>query len=153
MRRIKAHRKISNREFSSILSFMENRPSSERLDFVQNLGFSSGRPFKPNLKVLAVLGSGGHTTEMMYLLQSLQRNSISEISYVLAETDKTSQDRMDTYERKICEEQNVEPRHKFYRIPRSREVGQSYFSSIFTTLYSFLFAAQIVYQLVGVVFG
>jgi beta-1,4-N-acetylglucosaminyltransferase len=33
-----------------------------------------------------------------------------------------------------------------YSIPRSREVGQSYFTSVFTTLYSMLYAFALVLQ-------
>jgi beta-1,4-N-acetylglucosaminyltransferase len=46
----------------------------------------NGRP----IKTLVVLGSGGHTTEMCAMVQSLQQNPIYRFEYVVAETDDKS---------------------------------------------------------------
>jgi len=86
---------------------------------------------------LMVLGSGGHTTEMLWMLQSLPNNasgttigldSLAPRRYLIADTDKMSQSKLDAFD-KDCIVQ---------RVKRSREVGQSYFTSIFTTILAFL---------------
>jgi hypothetical protein len=95
------------------------------------------RRSKP-LKTLVVLGSGGHTTEMLHLLKHLNTaDHYTPISYVVATTDTTSLRRVEAFGGRI------RPDH-IYKIPRSREVGQSYLSSVVTTLYSFVHAIVLV---------
>ncbi|RLN27340.1 hypothetical protein BBJ28_00013108 [Nothophytophthora sp. Chile5] len=43
------------------------------------------------IRVMAVLGSGGHTTELLKLMKRLRREVYTPITFVVAETDKTSQ--------------------------------------------------------------
>lgn len=83
------------------------------------------------VSTLVVLGSGGHTTEMMRLLTFLEARKYSPLTYVVATTDTTSLQRIEA-------SQNARRGDAVFRIPRSREVGQSYFTSILTTLRSFL---------------
>lgn len=67
-------------------------------------------------RTMAVLGSGGHTTEMLKLMKRLDRNVYSPVAFVVAETDKTSKEKT---------ELDWRPRadvDKFVVIPRSREV-------------------------------
>ncbi|CAI9562810.1 unnamed protein product [Staurois parvus] len=93
---------------------------------------------KGHVSLLAVAGSGGHTTEILRLLSSLS-TSYSPIHYVLAETDKMSED-------KICSFESAKvngipkPLYTIHRIPRSREVRQSWSSSVLTTIQSFLYS-------------
>jgi len=86
---------------------------------------------KRPVSTLVVLGSGGHTTEMIRLLTCLEAKRYSPLAYVLATSDTTSLDRI---------EASPAARHgdAVYWIPRSREVGQSYITSIFTTIRSFI---------------
>lgn len=86
---------------------------------------------KRPVSTLVVLGSGGHTTEMIRLLTCLEARRYSPLAYVVATSDTTSLDRI---------EASLAARHgdAVYRIPRSREVGQSYITSIFTTIRSFI---------------
>lgn len=86
---------------------------------------------KRPVSTLVVLGSGGHTTEMIRLLTCLKATRYSPLSYVVATTDTTSLDR-------ISASSTARRGDAVYRIPRSREVGQSYVTSIFTTLRSFI---------------
>jgi len=109
-------------------------------------------------KTLVVLGSGGHTTEMVKLLSSLSNNNSNKdnnsknnnsrnknnsnyqpLSYVIASSDTTSIDRLNEHAASI-------PPHdgRILTIPRAREVGQSYLTSILTTLYSIASTAHIV---------
>lgn len=84
------------------------------------------------IKTLVVLGSGGHTTEMLALLENLDPRVYTPLVYMLASTDDTSL-------RRIQAEQ-ARRGDAIYKLPRSRHVGQSYLSSIFTTLWSFFIA-------------
>ncbi|CAJ1945662.1 unnamed protein product [Cylindrotheca closterium] len=103
------------------------------------------RSEKPDLarrdpvKTLVVLGSGGHTTEMIQLLQQLKHESYTPLVFVVADTDITSMRRVEAF--------GARQPDSIYRIPRSREVGQSYLSSIVTTLWSFLHAFGIVLRI------
>ena len=102
------------------------------------------------LKTLVVLGSGGHTTEMLDLIKNLNPDRYGPMVLVVANTDTTSLQRVQAYPHPLPI-QNKETllecfgsQQQVYRIPRSREVGQPYASSIFTTLRSFLFAIWLV---------
>lgn len=89
------------------------------------------QPHKLPLKTLVVLGSGGHTTELLDLVQQLNVTQY-EVVYCKAITDTTSTQRI------------VDPRAIVYSVPRSREVGQSYVTSIGTTLYAQFFGLLLV---------
>lgn len=94
----------------------------------------------PLLKTMVVLGSGGHTTEMIQLIKNLspQQGYQQPFIFVKAATDSTSVDRLQGAG--LVVNDNI----IICNIPRAREVGQSYLSSIFTTLYSFWYAIQLV---------
>jgi len=96
---------------------------------LSSLASSPSTPSSKIVKTLIVLGSGGHTAEMTPLVNSLDHGKY-QFEYVIAATDKKSRDYAHA---------NIKGSEqcKFYEIPRSREVGQSYITSIFTTLYSF----------------
>ena len=109
---------------------------------------------KRKTKTLVVLGSGGHTTEMIHLLEGLDPRIYDPIIYAAACSDKTSIPRLENYVnhdttgrwfRRIPRESSNQKRDSkiaecanVYRIPRAREVGQSYITSIFTTLHAFI---------------
>ncbi len=96
-------------------------------------------------KLLVVIGSGGHTAEMVHILRSFlsdekkKKNSrdfsnlFPKREYVFAVSDRTSVAKIERFERE--EVKAGEYRNHF--VPRAREVGQSYFTSIFTTLMAF----------------
>ena len=92
------------------------------------------------VRALVVLGSGGHTAEMMTMLSSLvqQRMQFRSVLYALAATDSMSR----------FKAENSGIRGEFAVVPRAREVGQSYASSAFTTARAFVhsFAAVIRYR-------
>ena len=75
-----------------------------------------------------VLGSGGHTTEILKLLKSLDLQIYNQRLYFIAETDKFSEKKLEQME--ICDKKSFQ----IVRIPRSREVGQSYVTSAVSTL-------------------
>jgi len=100
------------------------------------------------LKTLVVLGSGGHTTEMLHLIKNLNPEYYDPIVLVIATSDKTSLRRVQAYPHSlpIKNKNNLTENINecIFRIPRSREVGQSYWTSILTTMYSFFFAFWLV---------
>ncbi len=126
-----------------------------RLKRMQNAGSTTTTTttMKPAC-TLAVLGSGGHTTEMIRLLSSLNKDNYQPLYYIVADTDTTSVKRLNNvYEeatnRMKKEENNKNasgpPNHEIiFKIPRAREVGQSYISSLFSTIKSILASAHIV---------
>lgn len=87
------------------------------------------------VRVLAVLGSGGHTAEMLRVLPSLCANkAYVHIDFVLAETDTSSRASAERLQEELSRAKRPLPPIAFHTIPRSREVGQSYASSVFTTI-------------------
>ena len=82
-------------------------------------------------RLMLVLGSGGHTTELLRLINSWP----GTVCAVHASSDEHSK---------------LHFHSKFsgllFEIPRSRSVGQSYFTSIFTTVYSFFPACWLVFR-------
>ena len=83
-------------------------------------------------RVMVILGSGGHTGEMIQLLQHVDRARCAELVYVRAKTDVSSEVRI----RQMEEEKKNAHKCSYVSIYRSREVGQSYVSSVPTTLLS-----------------
>lgn len=79
---------------------------------------------------MIVLGSGGHTAEMLTTIKNLDRNRYKPRHYVAANTDSRSLRRA-----KDSESDKVADLH-FHSIHRSREVHQSWSSTVFSTLYS-----------------
>ncbi|XP_062992198.1 UDP-N-acetylglucosamine transferase subunit ALG14 homolog [Elgaria multicarinata webbii] len=101
----------------------------------------------PNAAVslLVVAGSGGHTTEILRLLSSLSQ-TYSPRHYVLADSDKMSEEKIRSFEQKRAE---VFSNSLFtlHRIPRSREVRQSWSSSVLTTLRSMFYSLPLAFRL------
>ncbi|GAB4826821.1 hypothetical protein Ancab_033701 [Ancistrocladus abbreviatus] len=85
------------------------------------------------VRTLIVLGSGGHTAEMLNLLSVLQKDRFTPRFYVAAATDNMSLQKARVFENSSNNETGVE-NVQFMQIYRSREVGQSYLTSIGTTL-------------------
>lgn len=97
-------------------------------------------------KLLVVIGSGGHTAEMVHILRSFlsdekktkKRDDFSNVfpkrEYIFAVSDTTSVAKIERFER---EEVQGAGEYENHFVPRAREVGQSYFTSVFTTLLAF----------------
>jgi len=87
-------------------------------------------PKEKRVRCLVVLGSGGHTAEMFYDLASLERWSDGfAATYLVANTDRGSKEKAESFEQERGNSQA-----EIVWVPRAREVGQSYVSSIWTTL-------------------
>lgn len=94
--------------------------------------------------VKKVIGfAGGHTTEILRLVESLSQ-SYCPRHYVIADTDKMSEDKIRAFE---SLKDPTESKFTFHRIPRSREVLQSWNSSVTSTLNSLLYSIPLVFKL------
>jgi len=81
------------------------------------------------LRLLAVLGSGGHTAEMLRLVGALDKRRYSERHYIAASSDRMSIERARAQDSEHC---NIDT------ITRSRQVHQSYVTACVTTLRAFV---------------
>ena len=91
-------------------------------------------------RVLVVLGSGGHTTEMFYALRTLEWSDFQP-SYVVADTDAGSARKAAAFEAGYGRGADLRA------VPRAREVGQSYATSAFTTLWAFWRSLSVVWAI------
>ncbi|KAL9452252.1 hypothetical protein AB3S75_008108 [Citrus x aurantiifolia] len=92
------------------------------------------KPPQP-FSTLIVLGSGGHTAEMMNLLSVLQMDRFTPRFYIAAATDNMSLQKARVFEDSLLHEKVIKGSSaQFMQICRSREVGQSYVTSVWTTL-------------------
>jgi len=89
---------------------------------------------KEKLKTAIIIGSGGHTAEMLRIVSRLNRENYTPRYYIMASSDTTSENQVLKSENKL-----KSPDFQLLKIPRSRHVGQSYISSVFTTLISTLY--------------
>uniref|UniRef100_A0A7R9VZC0 UDP-N-acetylglucosamine transferase subunit ALG14 n=1 Tax=Chlamydomonas euryale TaxID=1486919 RepID=A0A7R9VZC0_9CHLO len=109
----------------------------------------------PRARTMVVLGSGGHTAEMLKLMQAMDKARYSPRVYVVAATDKMSGRKAEDFEARLQDAAaattsdaagaaDCEPAYEVWTIPRSREVGQSYVTSVWTTLVALVYAARAV---------
>lgn len=97
----------------------------------------TGKPLRPTavkpLSTLIVLGSGGHTAEMLNLLAALQKDRFYPRYYMAAASDNMSLQKARSFESSSDDEMEKD-KAEYMQIYRSREVGQSYITSVGTTL-------------------
>ena len=89
------------------------------------------RDSQTKIKTLVVLGSGGHTAEMLRLITAFDFDRYAPLTLVTAATDTTSRAKA---ERELPREALATAR--WAAIPRAREVGQSFLSSVPSTLHA-----------------
>ncbi|XP_036308726.1 UDP-N-acetylglucosamine transferase subunit ALG14 homolog isoform X1 [Pipistrellus kuhlii] len=92
---------------------------------------------RESVSLMAVAGSGGHTTELLRLLGHLSA-AYAPRHYVLADTDEISAQKIHAFElsRADRDPSGVAPRYFLHRIPRSREVRQPWLTTVLTTLHA-----------------
>ncbi|XP_051969536.1 UDP-N-acetylglucosamine transferase subunit ALG14 homolog [Xyrauchen texanus] len=109
----------------------------------------NGSEYKPGQKgsvsVLVVAGSGGHTTEIIRLMGSLSQ-SYNPRHYVIADTDKMSEDKIRAFEAERLKSGSG-TQFTLHRIPRSREVRQSWSSSVLSSLRALMSSVPLVFRL------
>ncbi|KAJ2806988.1 metalloprotease [Coemansia furcata] len=90
-----------------------------------------------------VLGSGGHTAEMVRLLSGVDFDRYSRRLYVVGDTDVISLDQIGMLESR----RDGEKEEYFVgRVPRSRRVGQSWLTTPISVLQCFGQVVQLMYQ-------
>lgn len=92
-------------------------------------------------KLMIILGSGGHTAEMMSILKQLPKLNYSPRYYILSINDITSEPKISDIEESSSND------YKIFHIKRSRQVGQSYLTSIFTTIDAIWSSIPVVYNI------
>ena len=104
------------------------------------LSRATARPNKRTspCKTLVILGSGGHTAEMLRLLSGMNLKNYSPRVYVLAGTDKMSREKIGRFEKEGDLEADVR------EIPRAREVRQSYVTSVLSTLLALVYSFPLI---------
>ncbi|VDM59665.1 unnamed protein product [Angiostrongylus costaricensis] len=107
------------------------RHSNQRSNFNRRL---------ENISVCCVMGSGGHTMEMIELLKTMGPD-YNRRCYIIADTDRISKDKVIEFE-----SLRGSGSYEICFIPRSREVGQGFLTAIPKTLYSFIFALKTVWK-------
>ena len=90
---------------------------------------------------MVVLGSGGHTMEMLRLLSGMDHVNFSQRVYVTADADVMSIKKITTFEQSRG---NGEPLIK--KIPRARQVLQSYVSAVLSTLIAIFYSFPITFN-------
>jgi len=100
------------------------------------------RPARPSgrVRTALVLGSGGHTAELLKLVRSLDPFIYSPRTYYLATTDMLGKEKVKEVEGRLGQRRDYVDTgdYSLIRIPRAREVGQSFLTSVITTAWSFL---------------
>ncbi|KAL2608954.1 hypothetical protein R1flu_027527 [Riccia fluitans] len=104
-------------------------------------GLRNQRP----LKTLIVLGSGGHTAEILHIVEKMNFKNYSPRCYIAAVTDNHSLAKAKRLEEEKAGDDSKQCR--YYRIYRSREVGQSYITSIGTTLFAMVHAFYLAFSI------
>ena len=88
-------------------------------------------------KTFIVLGSGGHTAEMIKLLSGMTLKNFSPRIYIAANTDKMSEEKIKAFESSYNPDSGKES-FEVRRISRARNVRQSWLSTPLTTAWSII---------------
>mmetsp|Transcript_5666 Transcript_5666/g.9170 ORF Transcript_5666/g.9170 Transcript_5666/m.9170 type:complete len:250 (-) Transcript_5666:214-963(-) len=99
------------------------------------------RDVHSTVKTMVVLGSGGHTSEMLRLIEKLDETRYVPLTFVVAQTDHTSEKRVRHHYEKRPEKLAGS---SFVYIPRSREVGQGWPSSAAATARALVVGARLI---------
>ncbi|KAI4481546.1 hypothetical protein M0802_013957 [Mischocyttarus mexicanus] len=109
------------------------------LMFIKDKSTKSRRFRETPAKTMIILGSGGHTAEMLRIVKLMDYNKYTPRIYVSASTDNISIDKVKYIE-------SMKNDYKIMKITRSREVGQSYISSVWTTIVATLEAVILLWS-------
>lgn len=85
------------------------------------------------VKTMIIIGSGGHTAEMLKMIQKIDYNRYQPRVYAMASNDITSEMKIISHELALGRNKKE---YSVMKVPRCRNVGQPYITSVFTTLYS-----------------
>ena len=86
------------------------------------------------MQFIVILGSGGHSTEMLCLLSKLNMNFLKKIVFIHNSNDSLSKHKCISFMRTCYPQCHLQ----FISIPRPRHVFEENFRILFTFFYSFL---------------
>ncbi|GIQ86241.1 oligosaccharide biosynthesis protein Alg14-like [Kipferlia bialata] len=96
------------------------------------------KPRTARIRLMCVLGSGGHTTEMIRLLRQVDKARFTPRSYVAARDDPMSVSKIRSFE-------GLEDM-KVHLVTRARHVGQPYYTALFTSLWCCMESVVVVWR-------
>ncbi|XP_041359887.1 UDP-N-acetylglucosamine transferase subunit ALG14 homolog isoform X2 [Gigantopelta aegis] len=67
--------------------------------------------------------------------------------YIIADTDQISEQKVHALEQQYKTRNGTETEYSIHKVPRSREVSQSWITTIMSTIYAVLYSFPIVFQL------
>ena len=88
-------------------------------------------------RLMVILGSGGHTSEMMAILAKVDLSKVTHVDIICTTGDQWSEQKASRV---------ISQPYKAHTVLRSRKVGQSYLTSIFTTLLSIFPCMWVVFK-------
>lgn len=94
----------------------------------------SHNPIEPGSSVMVLLGSGGHTGEMMRMLELVDLSQCSRV-WLVSSGDTTSLKKAKNYEELLQDSSSVTTT-KYMQISRARRVGEPFILSVISTLKS-----------------
>jgi beta-1,4-N-acetylglucosaminyltransferase len=83
---------------------------------------------------------------MLKLLSGIDLSKYNPLDFVIADTDAMSIKKLDDFKQEI-DDKHKSIKIRVNKIKRSRSVGQSYFTSTFTTLLSMLYAIPLIFRI------
>ncbi|KAJ9052875.1 UDP-N-acetylglucosamine transferase subunit [Entomophthora muscae] len=92
-------------------------------------------------RLLCVLGSGGHTMEMIQMLKTISPTEFCPRIYLISNTDSLSRSKLNQLEERWNSSVGID--YVIYKIPRSREVGQSWFTTPFSVIQTLIVSFHI----------
>ena len=111
-----------------------------RLSYLVYKRGSTSAPRSSPCATLVVLGSGGHTAEMLQLLGGMRLENYQPRVYVVAESDGMSVQKAEGFEAQRNFQADIR------KIPRARQVLQSYWTSILSTSLSLIHTVPLVFR-------
>jgi beta-1,4-N-acetylglucosaminyltransferase len=97
------------------------------------LGLNYMRKILNKKSIMITLGSGGHTGELLLMIKNLKLEKFAKVYFVISHNDTASENKL--YEN--IDYKNNKNKIELMKIYRSRNVGQTFKSSILTTIISF----------------
>eukprot|EP01038_Epipyxis_sp_PR26KG_P010194 gene10194-13714_t len=93
-------------------------------------GKKNGKGNSQTTSTMIIFGSGGHTTEMIMLIKELSLDQYGPFYFVTAHSDKTTLSKIESSKLPLASNAT------WHTVHRSREVKQSWFTTLFTTAYA-----------------
>ncbi|CAG8195813.1 unnamed protein product [Penicillium salamii] len=105
----------------------------------QNTAVAKTRKRGSPVHILIVLGSGGHTAEMFYMLDQYKFDPKDSTyrTYVVSSGDNFSAGKARDFETKRGDGEEAHENYTILTVPRARRVHQSYLTAPFSTLHCF----------------